>query len=499
MSLTAAIEELHGRCAIYTSASAANELLDLVGWTAPSNLSKSVLLEPCVGEGAILLEAARRLLASFRARNKHLNRSALQPRIKGFELHPGTARVAKKNLRRLLLEEGLAWTTASALSDAWITERDFLLEKPRYATHVVANPPYVRWVKLPEQLATIYRTALPTIATRGDVAVAFLYRMQQWAEEDGVIGALVSDRWMFAQYGSEFLENSRAHGWSIDVADERPQNPFVQQVGAYSAIVRISRRATAIEGTPVSSRATARKHHAKLLAKYGSLGDAGCLVRVGPALGAGQTFVLNHEQIVDVEPDLIHPFVNKDDLGGTETTSPRQRVVIPYDTSGKLICLEEWPGFRKWVSGHEAALRKRSHFAGTDQYWRTIDAVPEIWWGGPKLLVPELCREPIVTLDRSGCIPAHSIYAIWPGEWPVETLQRVLNSGLLHLTAIAEAPKLKHGWVRFYKRFLMRTPLPKWTSLSPDSRSNLANEDESAFQEMFEQMFGFKPGAPPVK
>lgn len=142
-------------------------------------------------------------------------------------------------------------------------------------------------------------------------------------------------------------------------------------------------------------------------------------------------------------------------------------------------------------------LESRSQFRNSKQYWRTIDAVPAQWSAAPKLLLPELCNKPATAIDRTGSIPAHSIYAIWSEEWPIEILQRVLDSGLLELTAKAEAPKLKLGWMRFYKRFLMRTPLPKWSNLSPTDQMSLATIGEG-FDEAFDELFGFRPGAPPV-
>lgn len=498
MGLTTAIQELHDRCAIYTSVQTASRLLDIIGWTSDANLSRSVLLEPCVGEGVILLEGVRRLLASFRSHGRSLSKASLIPRIKGFEFHPGAARSARLNLRRLLIEEGFAWDTASELAETWIRQRDFLLERPFRATHIAANPPYVRWTKLPPMLAKTYRDALPSAVTRGDLSVSFLYRMQEWARECGTIAALVSDRWMYAQYGEEFVKDTGARGWSIQIADERPLEPFVRQVGAYSAIVVLTRENGEWHCIPrPTSRTQAQTLHRALISKHGTLGAAGCHVRVGPALGAGRTFIVEPGEAVDVEEDLVRSFVSKQDLIGGEVVAPRLRVVVPYDRGGKLIDPAEWPRFARWVAGHRETLSSRSQFRDTEQYWRTIDAVPAQWAATPKLLLPELCNRPLTAVDRTGSIPAHSLYAIWSDEWPIEILQRVLNAGLLELTAEAEAPKLKLGWVRFYKRFLMRTPLPKWSILTQEAQQALAATGE-VFDEAFDWLFGFRPGTLPT-
>lgn len=157
MEMATAIQQLHDRCAIYTTASTASRLLDIIGWSANADLSKSILLEPCVGEGAILIEGARRLIASMRSNGRGLIKAALLPRIKGYEFHPAAARATKIQLRRLLIEAGIGWDSARELSERWVRECDFLLDKPRRATHIAANPPYVRWRKLPAMLANRYR------------------------------------------------------------------------------------------------------------------------------------------------------------------------------------------------------------------------------------------------------------------------------------------------------------------------------------------------------
>lgn len=494
MELHAAIEQLHDRCAVYTSSPTAARLLDLSGWTAKADLFESVLLEPCVGEGAILLEGVVRLIRSLRSNGRVLSSEALRQRIRSFELHPRAVATVRRRLRSLLADEAIPPMIADELVDAWVSEKDFLLTTPEAATHVVANPPYVRWKNLPPVLAKLYREVLPPSNTNGDLSVAFMGRMQEWASEKGRIVALTSDRWLFAQYGDAFLRETKALGWTINVADERPSEPFVKEVGAYSSIVILTRGLSAPQPLPTNDRQNALVAQQELLARHGSLEEAGCTVRVGPALGAGRTFILaENDETSEVEDELVRPFLERKDLNGLEVNHARLRVVVPYDRSGKLIEPNQWPGYHAWIERRRDVLSKRTHFAKKQQYWRTIDAVPMIWAIRPKLLMPELSNKPFVTVDRLGAIPAHSLYAIWPGEWPIEALQRVLNAGLLDLTARAEAPALKLGWMRFYKRFLMRTPLPKWSRLPAPIKDGLCSDSEALFENTFHGLFGFAP------
>ncbi|MDB5694302.1 MAG: SAM-dependent methyltransferase [Alphaproteobacteria bacterium] len=497
MGAARAIQQMHERCAVYTSPPVAARLLDIIGWTEDSDLTSSVLLEPCVGEGAILLEGVRRLLASFRSAGLSLTQRRLSPRIKGFEFHPATAALARRRLELALLREGLAWNSARDLAAEWVQQRDFLLANPGRVTHVAANPPYLRWGKLPPSLADQYRETLRMLATRGDVAVAFLDRMMEWTRAGGRIAALISDRWMFAQYGAEFLADSSASGWTLEVVDERPENPFVRQVGAYSAIVRFTRGVPASEAS-YAVRGAVRSLHSKLVAKHGTIMDAGCIVKVGPALGCGHTFLVTDDEAATIERELIWPYVGREDLLDGKAETSTLKVVVPYDRRGRPIDIGHWPGFAAWARKHEPKLKSRSHVREDGPWWKTIDAIGLQWRQSPKLLLAELCREPRVSLDRTGGLPAHSLYAIWPGEWPIEVLQRVLNGGLLRLTAEAEAPMLKVNWFRFYKRFLVRTPLPKWGALPQSERCGLADQDPAEFSTAFEALFGFPPGELPT-
>lgn len=491
MNAARAIQELHDRCAVYTAAPTAAKLLDMAGWIAGSDLSQHRLLEPCVGEGAILTEAVDRLLQSFRAHDRVLALESLADRIVSFEIHADTAKATRARVERTLRSEGLTGSDAKMLSTRWVREGDFLLADVGQASHVVANPPYVRWSKLPKSLASAYRTALRGTATRGDLAVAFIDRMLDWADGRGSVVALVSDRWMFAQYGAAFVEDIAGRGWALNVLEERPSAPFIRDVGAYSAIVGF----WPVEQRPAGgvARRDQRQIHAELVDRHGTIEDAGCVIRVGPALGCGRTYILDESASAGVEPELLRPYLARGDLAGPEPRPSGLMVACPYDAHGKPIFLEDWPGFARWAERHRAALSSRSCVRPDGPWWRTIDAIGPQWSVSPKLIVPELCQRPKAFLDATVSIPAHSLYVVWSREWPTPTLQRVLNAGLMRITAEACAPQLKHGYYRFYRRFLARTPLPRWSALDPDQQKRLAAASDVMFAGCFEELFGFTP------
>lgn len=216
-------------------------------------------------------------------------------------------------------------------------------------------------------------------------------------------------------------------------------------------------------------------------------------MKVGPALGCGDTFLVSDAEAAAIESELVRPFVSRQLLDGTVIERCDAKVAVPYDRTGQPIELESWPRFAQWVDDHKDKLKARSHVTDEKRWWRTIDAVGPQWSKQPKLLLAEMCRDIATTIDRSGGVPAHSVYAIWSTEWPIEVLQRVLNSGLLRLTAEAEAPRLKGNWFRFYKRFIVRTPLPKWSALSIDVQAALSSGDASRFAAAYAELFEHQP------
>lgn len=487
-----AIDELHARCSVYTSEAASSRLLDLIGWTASQNLASACLLEPCVGEGAILLEAIQRLLKSCKKYGISLSKKNLEGRIQGFELHSRTAKIARARVVEALEVAGIKPAVAAKLGEEWVRTGDFLLHSVGNATHIAANPPYLRWSRVPAALALQYRRSLVPEVTRGDLSVAFLDRMLDWAGPNGVVSALVSDRWMYAQYGDVFRERLAQRGWEVELVDERPADAFVRKVGAYAAIVRLSRsKQRKPTNTATPSCRTASQHlYEKLLERHGDLASAGCVVRVGPALGCGRTFIVDPRTAEGIEPELLRSYVGREDVDGTQAEPGEFQVVVPFDKDGQLVRLEDWPRFKAWASKHKQNLQKRRFVQEGAPWWRTIDTIGPQWLERPKLLIPELCKEPMAALDRTPSIPAHSLYAIWSSEWPIKPLQRVLNAGLLKLTAEAQAPMLQKGWYRFYKRFILRTPLPSWQKLTEAQRKGLSSGSDSEFLTAFVALFG---------
>lgn len=466
---------LHAKCAVYTRPNAVRWFLDAVGWTAEADLAAANLLEPAAGDGAFLVEAVDRLCSSFRKYGKRRTYGALASRIRAYEIHPMEADRARQRVTKVLRRHGLSATTAVKLANEWIGTEDFLVVDfdGRTFTHVVGNPPYVRWSRVPEDLRKRYERSLPAHAAKGDLCLAFVSQAMGRLADDGRLGFLCSDRWLYSGYAEEFRHivlpefviecRKSAHG--EDVFDSPVDSYPIKLIARRRKLGR-RRRSRAMTG---SDAVAARRTYENWRRKYPTLEEAGCRIRVGPALGPERAFVGMKDEI-DVEPELLRPYVGPKELT-TDGIAWRERYVIcMHDDDGKLRDLGDFPRLAARMKRFRADLSARAIVRNGAPWYRPIDRVIGKAWSKPKILIPEMSKTPRVVVDRSGMIPSHGIYAIFSDEWPIEALAAVLRSGVLWTTLEAIAPRTKGGHLRAYARFLKKIPLAAWSSIPADLR-----------------------------
>ena len=444
------VDALHRSCGVYTKSAVVRRILDAVGWKADVDLSRERLLEPSAGNGQFVVEAARRLVASYHGHGVDVSPATLSNRIAAFELHPGAAADARSRTEAALCELGVHRRTAAVCAKAWISNADFLLSEfsgPPF-THLVGNPPYIRWSKIPATLKATYTDRLLPDMTGGDLFVPFLDHALEQLGPGGWCGLLCSDRWRFMAFAEAFRRK-----WlpALDVSSNETlsaEDAFISDVDSYPTILIASKRR---ERRPVKCDSTTTDDK--------SLAELGYIVRVGPALGTSLAFVLEpHEE--DVESELLSPWVDGSEISeGTVTWSGR-RVVAMHDDDGKLIDLQRFPMLAARLERFADKLRQRSIVRNGTPWYRTIDRVRALDWRRPKLLVPELAKIPRLAIDRSGAIPCHGVYAIFAPDDDVGALYEQLRDGRLANALDGISPKVKGGYTRCYKRFLLDVRIP---------------------------------------
>jgi adenine-specific DNA-methyltransferase len=124
--------------------------------TFPKNLLSMRLLDPAAGQGAFFLPLLARLVRSCRRQKKSFD--VLRPIIRAYEIDAQVVTTLRLQTETTLEALGVNWPTARHIARDWIRNKDFLEARPRARfTHIVGNPPYIRWDAIPGSLRESYK------------------------------------------------------------------------------------------------------------------------------------------------------------------------------------------------------------------------------------------------------------------------------------------------------------------------------------------------------
>ena len=503
------------RGAIFTRTEVVCFILDLAGYTADKPLWKYRLLEPSFGPGDFLLSAIERLLIS--ARRDKIPASHLSDAIRAVELHRETFVATRQHILTLLAGFGMTHPDAVGLTDAWISNGDFLLENlPENFDFVVGNPPYVRQEMIPAALLAEYRRRYTTLYDRADLYVPFIERSLQLLSSGGVLGFICSDRWMKNRYGGP-LRQLISRGYTLKYyVDMVGTNAFQSEVIAYPAITIIQRgqmgRSRIAHRPEVTTEALARLRDQitgparcftdtsieisgvtkdqnpwlleadaqpslalvrRLEAEFPTLEQAGCSVGIGVATGADKVFIGPMADLA-VEDERKLPLVMTRDLLNGAVHWHGLGVVNPFEEDGSLADFARYPHFAAYMEKHVTQLKAR-HCAqrGNGSWYRTIDRITPSLARTPKLLIPDIKGAAHIVLEEGLLYPHHNLYFIVAKEWPLPALQAVLRAGIAHLFVRAYSTKMHGGCLRFQAQYLRRIRLPHWRDVPIDNQQAL--------------------------
>jgi adenine-specific DNA-methyltransferase len=210
----------------------------------------ALAIEPAAGDGAFLVPMVERLVESCRKLGRSL--SECQHSLIAYEIDEESAARARAVTQNILMNCGVKHPLAKRLAKAWILTRDYLFDADcRQADFIIGNPPYVRLEDIPEETASVYRSAYPTMRGRADLYVAFFEAALRQLKIGGVCAFICADRWMRNQYGAE-LRQLITSAYSVEILLSMHQaNAFDEEVDAYPAITVI--RHTTQQSTVVAS------------------------------------------------------------------------------------------------------------------------------------------------------------------------------------------------------------------------------------------------------
>lgn len=527
------------RGAVYTKAEVVDFMLDLIGYDPTTDLTHCRILEPSFGDGDFLLPIVKRLLTSFR----HYHRvdkttfDKLSRCIVGVELHQETYENTKCEIKTLLEDFGLSKTETRTISGRWLVQDDFLLSDlaPGF-THIVGNPPYVRQEMIPQPLIEAYREAFATVYDRADLYIPFFERSLSLLSHNGKLSFICSDRWMKNRYGGP-LRKLIAEQYHVEhYIDMVDTDAFKREVSAYPAIFTITRTqgsVTRIAQKPVIEKAflnrlakalnspkqnstlittvpRATEGNApwlldsaeqlalvrKLEVQFATLEAEGCKVGIGVATGNDQVYIQPYEAL-DVEEDRKLPLIMAPDIRSGQLLWRGKGVVNPFDDSGQVVDLKDYPRLAAYFAAHEAAIRKRNVAKRSPNAWyRTIDRIYKPLTNQPKLLIPDIMDNPTIVYDDGKFYPHHNLYWITSETWDLRALQTVLRSSLTKLFISLYSVRMRGGYLRYQAQNLRRIRLPSYHAVAPSLRQRLINlaavDDIEAVDAAIFDLYGLK-------
>lgn len=467
----------------------------------PKNILSIKLLEPAAGHGAFLLPLIPKLVKACRDQKR--SHEGLRLVVRAYEIDPAVAESLRIRCEKVLRRHGVRPRTAKRIVREWIRNEDFLDAniKTRFS-HIVGNPPYIRWDAIPQELRDSYRERFKLFKQRADLYVAFIEHALRCLDANGQLAFLCPGTWTRNTYGgavrSAFTSQGRLKA-IIDLSDvdsfekkaDSYPHLFVFQKGSPGATEIFSvvkKRRLARSGKKVT-RQFAPSSSPLLLSRAASvdsvvgrarenfprLDDADCVVRVGSATGCNDVF-LGEAGALSVEKDRLLPFVNARSIRNATVTWTGTKIVNVFDGEGKLVRLADYPRLKSYLEGHKQTLKVRAKASKSKFWWRSIDALHPDWYRSPKLLVVDVSSTPVVGLDEKGYCAGSGVYQIKSDDWPLPDLLVLLSAGVLGLFVGGFSSGATSGFHRFQKAQIGGVPIPRWRDLDPQWRSQFQIE-----------------------
>ncbi|NOK71578.1 MAG: modification methylase PaeR7I [Chloroflexi bacterium AL-N10] len=525
IKLVEALENLAGtdaqtlRGAIFTRSIVAEFILDVIGYTSDQPLHEQRLLEPAFGNGDFLLPAIRRLMSAWR--NAPTPKPAftdLSHAVRAIELHRRTFNTTYQAVIDVLIQEGLDDTTATALTNQWLSQGDFLLSPIEGQFHFVAgNPPYIRQELIPAPLLAAYRQRYQTLYDRADLYIPFIERSLSLLMVGGNLGFICTNRWIKNRYGGPLRRLVAEHFHLKMYVDMVDTPAFQTDVSTYPAITIISREPpqttriahcpsvdrTTLTSLAVSLKASSLPSNTKWVREvaqvtYGDepwliesaeqlavlrrleelfprLEEIGCKVGIGVATGADKVFIGTFTDL-DVETDRKLPLVTTRDIVSGEVHWQGQYVINPFTEKGQLVHLPDYPRLHHYLETHRDIIAAR-HCAkkNPDKWYRTIDRITPTLTHTPKLLIPDIKGEAHIVFEAGMLYPHHNLYYVISDTWDLRALQAILMSAVSRLFIDTYSTKIRGGFLRFQAQYLRRIRVPHWNDVPMPVREALTD------------------------
>lgn len=457
---------------VFTSPEVVSFMLDLVGYTADKDLSKTSILEPSCGEGEFVVEITRRLWESSRRFGFDLSTS-FQSNVFAYDIDESKIASCRSRIAELDLSLPL---------EGNIRQADFLTADIQSFDVVVGNPPYIRYEQIPAELLSSYKQQFHTFHYRADLYILFFEKTLKHLNPGGHHCFICSNRWLKNEYGKK-LRGWIAQSFRLEsiVSLEKSSDAFQEDVLAYPAITLISnlRPGSTFSFSELTSisqlgKDTGRLLPAPVLTDWSSvfnrvqnddtlvtIEEMGFMVGIGVATGADSIFIAK-DLPSKVEKELLLPALNARDMSGNRLQWSGQYLLNPYKPNGELINLEDYPQAAAYLISHREALQKR-HVAKKNpgKWYKTIDRIVPALKDSPKVLLPDISGNQLIFVDDGRFYPQHNLYYITGGSLrQLQLLSAMLMSDYVKSQLLSITNCMNGGYPRWQSQYLRKLVMP---------------------------------------
>lgn len=453
---TDAVERLHQATAIYTAGPVVDQLLDRLDWPREGRR----LVDPSCGDGMFLERALGKLLsASGQARPTG---ASLRAQVEGWEVHTGACTEARARVAATLCRHGYDQITAAELAESMVHNRDFLTEGPRTPVyHVVAgNPPYLRWVNVPQVLQDVYSSHVPDFAAN-DLLHSFLERCSRSIHADGQIGLVTADRWLFNAGAAELRAALGArlaisHLERLDASSVfyRPKNrrsgtpPRIHPVSVVLTPAEASKAPQALHvltQRPIYPGVDESRYKGiPTLAQFAQ-------VRIAPWLGSSGIFVVDEETAATLPDEYLVPAVDTDDIVNSRLGTPRR------------FAIKTMPGVEPCKAVMEHLNRHMHKMAARGRrgaFWLPPETFHRMDLSRETLLVPRIATSPKAVRVPPGILPInHNLSIVCGDPGVLDQVEAALRSPLAAQWMRDYAPRLENGYFSLTTTLLRKMPI----------------------------------------
>lgn len=396
------------------------------------------------------------------------------PEIVGIELDP------------LLASEALE--TFKSVSKVKIAQGDFLaMSENTLGTfdYVIGNPPYISYEKIDLRRREVYKKTFTVAIGRFDMYMLFFEKALKLLKDDGRLVFVTPEKYLYVVSASNLRRLLAKYTLEeIELVDE----DVFGKVLAYPAITVVRKTSN-----PHESHTLVKLRDGRTLTvvlprdgspwlptilgmeptRTGSLSrleDVAARISPGVATGCDEIFVVPRNHLPKELETFAYLTISGSELAtfkpGESINYSRLKYVmlVPYNREGKSLDEESAKPLIEYLSKHKRRLESRYAVRIGKKRWYAFHEDPPLKdILRPKILFPDITREPAFYLDEKGfIIPRHTVYYIVPKSFVnIRELVKYLNSDHTKEWLKAHCQRAANGYLRLQTHILKKLPLPR--------------------------------------